>query len=105
MSKELASAATWRLDRGFVDLSLWRDNRCTETFHLTHAEAGRLINFLVGRLADAASATTGSRHVRAAQPLLSRYPLRRTRRPARNAADARDAAAEALNQIAQRIRP
>lgn len=98
--------ATWRLEQGFVNLSLWRNNRCTETFHLTPAEAGRLINFLVRGLADAASATTGSRHLRAVQPLptpairsLALDVLRR------NAADARSAAAEALNQIAQRIRP
>jgi hypothetical protein len=45
--------ATWHLSRGFVNLSLWRGDRCVETFHLTPAEAGRLVNFLVSGLAEA----------------------------------------------------
>lgn len=45
--------ATWHLDRGFVNLSLWRDDRCVETFHLTPVEVGRLVGFLANGLADA----------------------------------------------------
>jgi hypothetical protein len=45
--------ATWHMERGFVNLSLWRDDRCVETFHLTPVEAGRLIGFLARGLADA----------------------------------------------------
>ena len=45
--------ATWRLERGFVNLSLWRHDACVETFHLTPAEASRLIAFLVEGLARA----------------------------------------------------
>ena len=45
--------ATWRLERGFVNLSLWRRDMCVETFHLTPAEASRLIAFLVEGLAAA----------------------------------------------------
>ena len=45
--------ATWHLSRGFVNLSLWRGDRCVETFHLTPVEAGRLVGFLVGGLAAA----------------------------------------------------
>jgi hypothetical protein len=45
--------ATWRLDQGFVNLSLWRHDRCVETFRLTPAEASRLIGFLVEGLARA----------------------------------------------------
>ena len=45
--------ATWRLERGFVNLSLWRQDVCVETFHLTPAEASRLISFLVEGLARA----------------------------------------------------
>jgi hypothetical protein len=30
--------ATWHLDRGFVNLSLRRDQSCVETFHLTPEE-------------------------------------------------------------------
>ncbi|HWK90612.1 MAG TPA: amino acid permease, partial [Longimicrobium sp.] len=35
---------------GFVNLSLWSDDRCVQTFHLTPAEAGRLVGFLAGVL-------------------------------------------------------
>lgn len=45
--------ATWRLERGFVNLSLWRHDVCVETFRLTPAEASRLIGFLVEGLARA----------------------------------------------------
>lgn len=45
--------ATWHLDRGFANLSLWAEDRCVQTFHLTPAEVGRLIGFLAGGLADA----------------------------------------------------
>lgn len=46
--------ATWHLERGFVNLSLWRGDRCVESFHLTPADASRLVGFLVDGLADAA---------------------------------------------------
>jgi hypothetical protein len=45
--------ATWRVERGFVNLSLWRRDMCVETFHLTPVEASRLIAFLVDSLARA----------------------------------------------------
>ncbi len=45
---------TWRLDHGFINLSLWRGDRCVETFHLTPAEAAQLVSFIVSGLADAA---------------------------------------------------
>ena len=45
--------ATWRFERGFVNLSLWRRDMCVEAFHLTPAEASRLIAFLVDGLARA----------------------------------------------------
>ncbi len=45
--------ATWRLELGFVNLSLWRRDFCVETFRLTPAEASRLIGFLVEGLARA----------------------------------------------------
>jgi hypothetical protein len=48
--------ATWRLDLGFVNLSLWRRDVCVETFRLTPAEAGRLVSFLVEGLAGAVPA-------------------------------------------------
>ena len=45
--------ATWHPDHGFVNVSLWSGDRCVQTFHLTAVEAGRLIGFLAGVLADA----------------------------------------------------
>lgn len=45
--------ATWHFELGLVNLSLWRDDRCVETFHMTPAEAGRLVGFLASGLADA----------------------------------------------------
>ncbi len=49
--------ATWHLDRGFVNLSLWRNESCVETFHLTPSEAGRLVGFLANGLGEAVQAT------------------------------------------------
>jgi hypothetical protein len=47
---------TWRLDHGFVNLSLWRDDTCVETFHLRPSDAAELVAFLTRGLADAADA-------------------------------------------------
>lgn len=44
---------TWRPDRGFVNLSVWRGQRCVETFHLTPSDAGQLISFLAATLTSA----------------------------------------------------
>jgi hypothetical protein len=46
---------TWHLERGFINLSLWRDDRCVETFHLTPTDAARLVAFLTAGLADVTS--------------------------------------------------
>jgi len=51
----VALKATWRLSHGFINLSIWRDDRCFDTFHLAPADAARLIAFLVNGLADVAS--------------------------------------------------
>lgn len=55
--RDVALRLTWRLDRGFINLSLWRDDRCVETFHLTPADASRVVSFIVSGLAE--TATTG----------------------------------------------
>ena len=47
--------ATWHLDRGMVNLSVWRDNRCSDTFHLSVGDAARLAGFLVEGLGEATS--------------------------------------------------
>jgi hypothetical protein len=44
---------TWHLERGFINLSLWRDDTCVETFHLAPGDAARLVSFLVTGMADA----------------------------------------------------
>jgi hypothetical protein len=48
--------ATWHGDRGFVNLSLWRDAVCVGTFHLPIADSARLAAFLVEGLGEAAAA-------------------------------------------------
>jgi hypothetical protein len=45
--------ATWHLDRGFVNLSVWKFDRCTETFRLSIGDAAQLVGFLVDGLSDA----------------------------------------------------
>jgi hypothetical protein len=47
--------ATWHLERGIVNLSIWREDRCVETFWLPVADVGRLVSFLVGGLSDVAT--------------------------------------------------
>lgn len=44
--------ATWHLERGFINLSLWRDDVCVETFHLRPSDAAHLVSFLVRGLAE-----------------------------------------------------
>jgi hypothetical protein len=52
--------ATWRLDHGFINLSLWRDGVCVETFHLTPSAAADLVGFLVDGLADVTELRTAA---------------------------------------------
>jgi hypothetical protein len=47
--------ATWHLDRGLVNLSVWNDDRCTETFRLSLGDAAQFVAFLVEGLSDATS--------------------------------------------------
>lgn len=47
--------ASWHLDRGFANLSIWRGDRCEETFRLSLADAAGLIGFLADGLAEAAT--------------------------------------------------
>jgi hypothetical protein len=49
-----AFRATWHLNQGLVNLTVWRDDRCTEAFQLSVEEASRLVTYLVGGLATAA---------------------------------------------------
>jgi hypothetical protein len=52
--------ATWHLERGFINLSMWRDDTCVETFHLTPTDAARLVGFLTSGLADVTTEAIGS---------------------------------------------
>lgn len=77
--------ATWHLERGMVNLSVWRENRCVETFRLAVGDAARLAGFLVEGLGEAtagllravnepdppATATTQPTKVRAARARLA----------------------------------
>lgn len=47
--------ATWHVDSGIVVISLWKDETCVATSHLSAGEAGRLSTFITGGLADLAT--------------------------------------------------
>ena len=49
-----ALRATWHYEAGYFVISLWRDETCVATSHLTPREAGRLATFITGGLADLA---------------------------------------------------
>jgi len=49
-----ALRATWHNEAGYIVLSLWRDNVCVATSHLTPREAGRLAAFITAGLAELA---------------------------------------------------
>ena len=86
--------ATWRPARGFTNLSLWRDDVCVETFHLSAPQMGELIAFLGTSLG-----------AQAGQPVLR--VVRSSDVPARAGAwdRARSGAARALDTFAARVRP
>jgi hypothetical protein len=52
--------ATWHLDKGFLNVSLWRDDVCVETFHLAPGDAARLAAFIAEGLFDAAEHAVGT---------------------------------------------
>ena len=45
--------ATWHLDQRLVNLSVWNNDRCTETFRLSLGDAARFIAFLVEGMTEA----------------------------------------------------
>jgi hypothetical protein len=57
---------TWHLDRGFLNLSIWRDNLCVSTFQLAVADTARLVGFLVDGLGEATSMLVGGTETAAA---------------------------------------
>ena len=54
--------ATWHLDRGFVNLSVWKYDRCTETFRLSLGDSASFVAFLVDGLSDATSRLLSAVH-------------------------------------------
>ena len=56
-----ALRATWHNEAGYIVLSLWRENLCVATSHLTPKEAGRLAALITSGLADLAE---DERHLR-----------------------------------------
>lgn len=53
--------ATWHPARGFINVSLWRDDRCVETFHLSPHASSDLTAFVVRTLASSIPGPTQSR--------------------------------------------
>lgn len=95
--------ATWRPNLGFVNLSLWRNQRCVETFHLTPVEAAKLVGFLVNSLASVAPEprpVSGLRPVEA-----ERSGVAHQRRMRRLSERLRGEAADRLEQVVDRLRP
>jgi hypothetical protein len=56
---DTALRASWHLDQGLVNFSVWRGDTCTETFPLSVDDASRLVAFLVDGLATAARSGSG----------------------------------------------
>ena len=87
--------ATWRPARGFTNLSLWRDDVCVETFHLSAPQMGELIGFLGTSLGASQPAPP---KLRVVQPTDVEASVGAWDR-------ARSSAAHALDIIAARVRP
>jgi len=86
--------ATWRPARGFTNLSLWRNDVCVETFHLTAPQMGELVAFLGSSL----GASHAAPMLRVVQP---------SEVPGRGGVwdRARSSAAHVLDAMAARVRP
>ena len=99
--------ATWRLDHGFINLSLWRAGVCVETFHLTPAAAAELVSFLASGLADATAVATMAR-LRAIEDARATEPaptVRATDRARSTGRAVRSKVAEVLGAAADKIEP
>lgn len=89
--------ATWHQEHGIVNVSLWTGNRCVQTFRLTPAEAGRLVGYLAGVLADAVPAP-------ARRPPLAAVPALPEDGPTDRVGAARRQIAAVLDVAARRLR-
>ena len=95
--------ATWRPAHGFINVSLWRDSECVETFHLAPDDAGELIAFLGRSLAMTTprASAPGLRLVNAPEP--KRESVRQS--IARITTRVRTSASDLLAATAARVRP
>ena len=78
--------ATWHLEHRLVNLSVWNNDRCTETFRLSLSDAAQFIAFLVegmteatDRLLQAVSASTATGTPDRRQSMASRLRVARAR--------------------------
>lgn len=93
--------ATWHPEHGFVNVSLWSEDRCVQTFRLTPVEAGRFVGFLAGVLGEA---------VPAPRPRLAAVPPMPEAevvadRPSDRLGTIRRQLSAALDEAARRLRP
>ncbi len=66
--RDVGLRATWHLDRGFANLSVWRGDRCQETFHLKVTDAARFIGFLAEGLGTLATGEASPAHAPVGAP-------------------------------------
>lgn len=97
--QEVLFRATWRPLHGFFNISLWRDGRVVETFHLTPEAASDLLSFVTRALVSSVPAP--SSHLRVVPSSDSPRP-----RPSdwRVPARIRERLADSLESAAQRLR-
>ena len=96
--------ATWRPRHGFVNMSLWREDRCVETFRLTPSEAARLVGFLADSLASGVPAPEGPQLRCVGDPPARARRSRIGPALARTSRDVRAGVARGLEELARRVR-
>jgi hypothetical protein len=64
-----ALRATWHLDHGLVNFSIWRGDTCTETFPLSIEDTSRLIAYLADGLAAAVASDAPPSSEASADPI------------------------------------
>lgn len=93
--------ATWHPKRGFINLSLWRDDRCVETFQLTPGTASDLMAFVMRALAS----SIPERSHPALRAVADNDGARVSRCGRGLACHVRERFADELTALARRIRP
>lgn len=98
--------ATWRPAHGFINVSLWRDDRCVETFHLVPEAASDLVAFLARALAMGTPRPTGP-DLRVVEPSVFTGESSRAAAPRRvsRVSRVRASIADGLASASARLRP